>query len=277
MDIVADELFDKENTQEYLLSIQISLGGFSFIVASAKENRLLAWKNTPLTITSVQFLQKRFQEWLDMEEILKQQYQKVHLIFDTKEFVPVPEKYYEEQESKKLVESVFELSSSEFEIAENQVNVHDLRLLFTLPKGLKGYLSEQFPDLEIFHPLTICIENLPEISADRNGLIILFSSGYFYLVLFREQKLLLANSYNLSHKNDIIFYTLSTTKQYHFNPTKTDVFIAGDIYGGEETILEIKEYFTSTQLLKPAKDIEINTEIFNTQEYSLYNLQNSVL
>lgn len=274
-DIVADDLFNQEYTKEYILSIQVSLGGFSFSVFSGKESRLVAWKGIPLTITSRQFLPRRFQEWTEKEEIFHKEFKEVCFVFDTKEFIPVPDKYYNETEKTKLTELVFDLES-ETEIETNKVGTLNLWLLFTLPKLLKEKIAEQFPGSKIIHPLKNCLGNLPQTDPGKTGLIILFSSKYFYVVLFGKEKLLLANSFSLTHKNDIIFYTLSVLKQFKTAPSKTEVFLAGDIPGGEETMKEISKYFSSTQFLKPSKKIQINNHIFNEPEYGLYNLLNSI-
>ena len=43
-DLVNETGFNLEKSQEYILSIQISLDGFSFSVVSPSDNKLLAFK-----------------------------------------------------------------------------------------------------------------------------------------------------------------------------------------------------------------------------------------
>ncbi len=274
-EVVVDDLFNIENTKDYILSIQVSLGGFSFTIFSTDENRLLYYRNILLTITNQNFLHLRFKELAENEEILQRKFKEVKVIFDTKEFLPVPDKYYEEQEKEKLAGSVLEIEN-EIEIIANKISSKNIWLLFTIPKLLKSYLSEHFATLEIVHPLQKSIENLPQLAPGKSGLILLFSSKHFYTVLFNEQKLLLANSFELKHKNDILFFTLSVLKQFKVTSSKADLFLTGNILDGETTIEEIKKYFTSSRLLKPSIDVQINNNIFKEPEYKLYNLLNSV-
>lgn len=272
---LTDDLFHQENTKEYILSIQVSLGGFSFSVVSASENRLLAWKKIPLTITDGKFLSRRFQEWITQEELLKNEFGEVKFVFDTKEFVPVPEQYFDETANAKYIEVFFDVGS-EKEIVANKIENQNAWLLFALPKPLKENLLARFPHTEIVHPLKNCIENLPSAEPEKKCLMILFSSKYFYTVLVSGQKLLLANSFELNHKNDIIFYTLSVLKQFDIVPSKTDVFIAGELPQGEETIEEIGKYFLPARFLKPSRQLQVNSDIFTVPDYELYNLLNSI-
>ncbi|MBN1985186.1 MAG: DUF3822 family protein [Prolixibacteraceae bacterium] len=272
---LTDDLFHQENTKEYILSIQVSLGGFSFSVVLASENRLLAWKKVPLTITDGKFLSRHFQEWITQEELLKNEFREVKFIFDTTEFVLVPEQYFDETVKAKYMEMFFNLES-ETEIVASKIENQNAWLLFTLPKPLQENLQARFPHTEIVHPLKNCIENFPSIEAEKKRLIILFSSTYFYTVLFSGQNLLLANSFELKHKNDIIFYTLSILKQFDIVPSKTDVFIAGELPQGEETIAEIGKYFLPVQFLKPSRQLQVNSDIFTVPDYELYNLLNSI-
>ncbi len=274
-DIIFDGLFNSENTKDYILSIQAGLGGFSFSIVSAGKKHLLAWKKTPLTITNENFLHLRFKEWAENEDILKKEFKKVRIIFDTKKVIPVPAKYYEGQEKKELMGPVFEIGDDS-EIESDKVESQGLWLLYAIPKPLKKILSEQFPKANILHPLKNCLENLPKVTKGRSGLILLFSSDFFYTILFQGQRLLLANSFGLTHKNDVVFYALSVLKQFQTGPAETEVFFAGDIGEEEGGIGELVKYFASAQTLKPSKEINIDSNVFNGPGCSLYNLLNSV-
>ena len=273
--ILTDDLFHQENTKEYTLSIQVNLGGFSFSVVSASEKRLLAWKKVSLAITNRKFLSRHFLEWTTQEELLKNEFAEVKFIFDTKEFVPVPDKYFDETENTKYIEALFDVES-ETEIIAGKIENQNAWLLFTLPKPLKENLLGRFPHAEIVHPLKNCIDNLHFSEPEKKRLILLFSSKYFYTVLFNGQNLLLANSFELTHKNDVIFYTLSVAKQFGIVPAKTEVFLAGELPHSEEIIEEIGKYFLPAQFLKPSRQLQVNSNIFTVPDYELYNLLNSI-
>lgn len=272
--IIFDELYHSENTKEYILSIQVSLGGFSFSIVSANDNRLLAWEKTPLTITNQWFLPRRFREWIQQKDILKKEFQKVQVVFDTNEFIPVPSQYFLESEKEKIIDTIIDIGNP-IEIQNHPIESQNLQLLYTIPSQLKEILKEQFSSFELVHPLKNCLENLPQTDSVKNGLVLLFSSKYFYTVLYSDQKLLLANSFGVKHKNDIIFYTLSVLKQYQISPAETAVFLAGDIVDAAQFTEEIKSYFSHIQFLEPSKEIQINTNIFQEPMYNLYNLLSS--
>ena len=70
-ELVSYEWFDIEKTYKYILSIQVSLDGFSFSVLSQHEDNVLAFKTNQLKISSAALIPRRFNDWLESEELLK--------------------------------------------------------------------------------------------------------------------------------------------------------------------------------------------------------------
>ena len=130
--------------------------------------------------------------------------------------------------------------------------------------------------IKLLHPLKNCLENIPQIEVKENGVILLFNSNYLYLVLFKRNRLLMANSFPISHRNDVIFYMLSVLKQYRLSVTDSKVFFAGKIPDEEKTIREIKNYFPVTEFLEPSKEIHICDDISKIPKHHLYSLLNSI-
>jgi hypothetical protein len=78
--LTTDPAFDINRTEEYKLSIQVSLDGFSFSVVHVHENRLLAFGQFPITVSSESFLGRRFTEWLNEVECCKKNIPKFSFI-----------------------------------------------------------------------------------------------------------------------------------------------------------------------------------------------------
>jgi hypothetical protein len=264
--LVTDEYFDLEKTKEYILSIQVSLGGFSFSVIHPNENRLLALQHTPGTISNERFISRRFNEWLESEKLLQQSYKETRIIVSTEKFTLVPEMFYNEQKKREIMHPVLETDATG-NIGVNRIETFETRLLFAIPPQLETTLDHA----TLMHPVKLLIENRPKITAE-NGLILWFNSGGCYLVLYKANQLLLTNYFKITHENDVIYYVLTTFKQLGVAPGKTELQMGGEMAEKESIQNLLKKYFSSVNFLKPKGEIQINTEKFNTPMHPFIHL-----
>lgn len=255
-ELITDAHFDLEKTKDYILSIQVSLSGFSFSVIHPNEKRLLAWQHTPVTISSEKFISRRFAEWLKTENLLQQTYKETRIIVVSEKFTLVPETFYNEQYKREIIHPVLEIDATEI-IGENRIETFETRLLFAIPAQLETIIEHSI----LQHPIKLLIETRPEINAE-NGLILWFNSGGCYFVLYNKKQILLANHFKITHENDVIYYVLTALKQLNIAPDKTELHVAGESVEKDSTQNILKKYFTHVELLNPKSEIQINTEIF---------------
>ena len=244
-DLVTNELFELEKTYEYILSIQVSLGGFSFSVLS--ENKIIAYKKTQLKISSASLISRRFNDWIESENLLQKTFKKVQIIVFTENFTLVPEKYFSDNSKIKMPEFLFE-ESDDAEIAVNSIVKTKSRLLFTLPTGINEVINKQIGECEIAHPLKIVLNNLPEINKE-NGLVLFFDKNNFYIVLHKKNKILLTNTFKTGHANDVIYYVLATFKQLEISTSKTILFLTTTNSNPPEITDLLQPYFSEIKSL----------------------------
>ena len=255
--LVTDESFELAKTNEYILSIQVSLDGFSFSVNHPDEKRLLALKHTSLTISNERFITRRLTEWMELEELLQKSYREIRLIVASEKFILVPDSLYNAQYKRTITQPVLETDATE-EIRENFIDTLNMRLLFTLPPQLRNILN----DARIIHPVKMFIEKRPAVSA-RNGLILWFNSGGCYLVLYNAEQIILANHFRITHENDVIYYVLTTLKQLGVSSKETQLFVAGEMAEKESMQNMFQKYFVSVDLLHPEDELQLDNEKFS--------------
>lgn len=264
--LITDEHFDLENTKEYILSIQVSLGGFSFSVIRPNEKRVLALQHTPVTISNERFISRRFNEWLDSEELLKKIYKETLIIVASEKFTLVPETFYSEQGKREIIYPLLETNATE-KIGENRLENSTSRLLFAIPPQLENTLE----NATLLHPVKLLIENRPDITTE-NGLILWFNSGGCYFVLYDSKQILLANHFKITHENDVIYYILTTLKQLGLAPGKTEIQMGGEMAEKESIKNMLQKYFLSVELLKPRNEIQIEMERFGVPIHPFIHL-----
>ncbi|MBK6285166.1 MAG: DUF3822 family protein [Draconibacterium sp.] len=99
-DFINDGLFEIAKTKNYILSIQVCLDGFSFLIVDPNEKQIVAIKNSPIKISNENLLARHLKEWLTSEALLKNQFESVRLIYYSENFTLVPKEYYAEKSKK---------------------------------------------------------------------------------------------------------------------------------------------------------------------------------
>ena len=262
--------FESEKTQEYTLTVHVSLDGFSFSVVNTSEKQLLAYSTTPLKISNETFLARHFSEWAKSEKLFQKDFQKIIIIFDTEKFTILPEDYYDCDFKPEIINLLFEITG-EAEIEETEIAELKARLLFCVPSGLKDVFEQHFKNFELVHPVKILTENLPD-SDKKFRLITYFNKQSFYAILFSEANLLLSNSFTVLHENDSVFYILSLLKQMNVAKQAVDLFVAGNVTTGSKLYSDLKKYILAVQVLKHKKPLQIDEEVFHEPEKNSFLL-----
>ena len=115
------------------------------------------------------------------------------------------------------------------------------------------------------------LEQLPEIKSE-SGLILLFNTNSFFIILFNKKQLLTVNSFKITHTNDVIYYVLALLKQMEIVAGKTQLFLTGQILKKEETENSLKDYFETVELLNPNSSLNLNTVLFKQPLYPFISL-----
>ena len=266
-DFITDDSFDIEKTKQYILSIQVSLDGFSFLIIHPTENRIVAFKSTPLKISSENLLARRLKEWLESEELLKKSFESVRLFIFTENFTLVPEEYFGDDWHQDLTSMLFQ-EEADNKIIENKIESLKAYLVFPIPSEIVEVLQLFFPEnLENIHPVAKLLQT-PVKSKKRNSAVIVSTKKYFSLIVTQNNKLLLANIFQTAHQNDLVYNVLNTFQQLEIARSETDLYVAGSITQNTEIEGLLKPYFENISTLKTEGTIT-NPEITN-QSLLLY-------
>lgn len=259
-ELITDQSFSLDRTKEYKLSIQVSLDGFSFSLVRIYDNRLVGLKYIPVKISTEKFIARRFGEWIQSEEIFNHEFAEVQVQYNTGNFTALPGVYYQEEKQNELASMLFEQEMIS-QVISNYDENSEIQFLFTLPVNLFTEVTNKFGNCKIVHPASVlAIKCTSLFQEDENGALLCFSKNSFILLLFSENKLLLANQFNYGHANDLVYYLMAVLNQFKIKPADTKVYLAGEITGKDESEKLLREYFIETNFWYPKNPM--NTEVF---------------
>jgi len=261
LDFIADDSFEIEKTIQYILSIQVSLDGFSFTAFDTLNRKVVAIKTTPVKISNKSLLVRHLKDWLESESFLKKRFKNVRIFVFTSPFNLVPEEFSEDILPDNLNSFLFQ-EDVNLELYTNKIEILNTRLVFPVQSDLIYLLNQIFnSNIEILHPVSAFLSK-PLKSEKRNLAILISTQKYFYLVIYRSDKLLLANSFQNLYQSDLIYNVLNSFQQMETARSETELFICDGM--NKNTGIEdlLKPYFNYISKLKTDQTI-VNHEELN--------------
>ena len=264
------ESFDLEKTNEYILSIQISLDGFSFSVFSSRENKIICFKLTPLKISSENLILPHFSEWINNEEIIRKKYKQIILLYFTIEFSLIPENLYSSQLVKEATNHLIaENEHKQVEITTLEESGIPAKLVFYIPEKLKLILNQNFPSATLIHPVQLLVKENQK-GNKRNRSVLLYHKKSFILVVSREENILFANGFNIEHINDLVYFVLNVLMQLNLNLKETDFYISDALTKTPELLDILRPYIPEISYLPPSNSFE-NAEMVSNSIHRYFS------
>lgn len=267
-DLIKDKSFEIQNTKDYILSIQVCLDGFSFLMFNQEEKKIVAYKTTQVLISSENLLSRRLKEWLDEEDLLKNQFKSVRAIIFTNNFALVPIEYSGSEWNRSLTSAVFDRKVHNL-FEENKINAPEANLFFPVSQDIRNVLYHFFTkNTEIIHPLT-CILNSGIKSKKSIQSFVLATNKFFYLTISRNNRLLFANSFSINHENDLVYNIINAFQQLEIARSETDLVLAGSKAQNAEIKTLLKPYFLNISNLEAEEFISNPEIVYNSLQLYL--------
>ena len=224
-----DRNIDLNKTENYHLSIQPTLDGFSFCLLETYIGRYVGTRHYQFkgNMHFDNYLNK-VSRILNNDELLKHQFGSVSLNMVNQKAILIPKQVFDKTRVKKY----FELNCPLGELDELHYNFnpfHKVYNVFSVHHELLNIFRSKYEKVGVFHQWTSLI-GLKELEEAIEGSLayINFNTGFFDIVIVRENKLLICNSYVHKNENDFVFYLLNVLKQLNIDKEDCAIKIIGN-------------------------------------------------
>jgi hypothetical protein len=162
---------------------------------------------------------------------------KVHIFYNNAESTLVPTAYFKQTE-------VNNIAALMFGNKVNSINFHEtldaqkIENVYAVSSEIKMVMESIFPTAKAMHSLSKVIQN-------TNGTK-LFTTVYdkeIRLVLFKENKLMLATYFDYTTPEDVCYHMLNVCERYTVNPMEVEVIVNGMIDTNSNLYKEIYKFF----------------------------------
>ncbi|MGE0076653.1 MAG: DUF3822 family protein [Bacteroidales bacterium] len=269
-----DETFDKDRTEVYELSIQVSLNGFSFAVKDTIRNTyiVLVSKQFSSTIIGHEKWASEVDKMVLDYPILTQKFKRVLFSYALSQYTIVPNDLFVVERIKDLFELTQPLPDQSELHHTSVTNGSSYVLIFSMPYSLSTAWLKIQSKTKFVAPVTPLFFNADILRVDKL-MQIYFSEQQLSIVYHEDEKFVASNAYNYRTVEDAAYYILSFCKGLKLDFSQVNVHVLGYSINNDDISKLLQNYFAQV-----SSDIHYNSIHFSYQllrhrvkYYTLFN------
>ncbi|MFC5195271.1 DUF3822 family protein [Bizionia hallyeonensis] len=213
------------------LSIQISLNGLSFCVLNTESNTVVFLKeiSTEKRETPYKILDLLIDAF-ETEKALKTAFNDIQVIHENELATLVPDELFQEENLADYLKFNSKILRSDF-ISFDKIDRNNSVNVYVPYVNINNYIYEQFGAFSYKHFSTVLIQQIleQEQAETDTKMYVHVQNTHFEIVVVKQGKLLLYNSFEYATKEDFIYYVLFTAEQLQLNPDSFILLFLGKV------------------------------------------------
>lgn len=255
-----DEGFDVGKTPEYRMTIQFTLGGFSFVIMDASTKTIVALEfYLSDDLTNEKDLFNALEKALTLNKISGKKFLSVTCIFETRDFALIPNELFDEKESSTYIGFLHPLQQNA-QIIHDNLTDNEYVGIYSVPNYLIEKTKETWPEAKIIHECSAFLKHVSEIAkSDALTRIYLYvKNRSFDLAIFKEGNLSFFNNFKFNTKDDFLYFLMFAIEQQKLSAEETPVYVSGMILGNSEILKLCERYIKDIRFIENGHSIQIS-------------------
>ena len=222
--------------QSNRLSVQVSLGGLSFLATDVQKRETLFFLEKKLDHnTTPEEVLMEIERIIATHEILDQNFSEVALIYSTSIYTLVPLPMFEESKGVEYLKFNSKILANDY-IAHDVLENQEIVVVYVPFMNINNYFFEKYGSFNYYHAASVMLRSILE--KERYSLpkmYLHFQQNRFDCIVLKNGQLQLCNTYSYNTAEDFIYYTLFCMEQLKLDPETLSVVLCGDIGKNDET------------------------------------------
>lgn len=219
--------YSRENTSNYILSIQLSLDGLSFSIRDYLSNCYIHFEHVPLKSRTFQL--EEIRDEIDRYIPDEKPFKKVYVLIEEPEYTVVPARFSTDKSISEFYKLNYSLHKAK-ELLSSKNKTLGPTFVYPVNRELLAYLHTSFDSISIKHVAEINFWKSKLYYKGDHGIVIMhIFKKHFYLTVSHKQQLLLSNTFEYTYENDLLFFTLNAFSKLDLDQNQTKVYISGNM------------------------------------------------
>lgn len=184
-------------------------------------------------------------EFFSAYSCLQQSFYQVKIAYDFSQSVLTASTVYQSGESGILLKTMFGATTG-MNILSELIPEWQLYNTYSVPVEVQQWVSNKFPAASYRHQYSLAIKNAG--AASGNGRLVAdFRTVDFTLLAIKDSRLLLAQTFEYTTPEDVVFYLLKTCQQFLFSQKEAQLQLSGLIDKQSSLYKELYQYFINLE------------------------------
>lgn len=259
-----DETLDINSTENYVLSVQAGINGFSFCILDTLRNKFVLIRHFEPDENKY-FNIEKLNEIITNDDFLTKKYKQIHIITPSPKFTLVPAPLYDPGKKDEYF-TFNHLTDNNSIILSNNIPESDTFVIFSLTKSVNDLLTSSFPGVQYFHHIKPLLRhiNYPGKNLSGKYIHVHIEREFFNLIVFDQNDLILCNSFNHRNISDILYYVLNVFKRLDIKQEET-IYFSGQTEKYDDLTSNISIYIRDIKFAEPTGNFSFSY-VFNELE-----------
>ncbi len=237
--LLVDETFDLNFTQEYHLSIQFSLDGFSFCIRDGLQNKYVYLFHKEFSGTP-KFLHRKLADIYAEFDVLTANFKTTQLVYSSPDKMQlIPEAFFSGMEAQANYQLNHKLEEDE-ELSYLPVKSYQSLVQIAIVEKVKRFFEENHPGTMIQHEFVNVLNRYAGKTGKNTLLDIQIYKNQFILSVL-DQRIHFCNSFAYRNDNDLLYFILNVAQR--FPEQELAVHVNGRINKRAPIYHHLRQYF----------------------------------
>jgi hypothetical protein len=258
------------------LSIQASLSGLSFCILNTETNTISHYSAIPFDkkLNPIEVLQQ-LKNVINSTEALQQKFDSVRIIHENELSTLVPKPLFDEDCLADYLKFNSKILSNDY-ITHDELNHGDIINVYVPYININNFIYDTFGTFEYNHYSTLLLNAVFAIHKNKSdaSMYINIAKQHFEIIVLKNNKLIIYNTFEYYTKEDFIYYILFTAEQLQLNPEEFPLVLIGNIVENDDLYNTAYAYIRNISIHNPKLDFTLEIEN-NVTFKTNFILQNS--
>ena len=197
-------------------------------------------------------------KFLDETGLMNHRYYQTAVAYDAIESVQIPSVVYKNEESQLHLDALYGKTVHTNIISEN-LAAWKLFNSYRMPASLHSSISRKFLTGKFWHIYTVILRNYS--SHEAGTVFVDFKTDEFSVVVLKENKLLLCQTFAYTAPDDVLYYLLKSCQQFDLSQQQVQLFLSGLIEKDSALYRELYKYFINLEFESLSKEIKLTAAL----------------
>lgn len=272
---IVDKDFLPGSERNEILSIELSLDGFSFAILDPRHFRYLKLESYSYGPGLV--LEKfadDLGEFIRDYPLLLGSFERISVAWFQPQYTLVPEELFLHSGRTAYHHFSGEVPPG-FELRVDKLNNLGAYGIYPFPEVVRRRLEFLYPAHRVRHTATVLIESLLSafrLDEARSDLVIHIRQGHFELLLFEGDRLVFYNSFAYKAFDDLMYFLFYVLEQFQLDAGNVEALLAGEISLDSVEYETLSQYFKKVGFLNRSDIYKYGPEFDAIPHHTFFNL-----